>query len=553
MATPPNFTDLVRKQRLAVNNQLSFNSVVNRGSPACQSVAIPVPIRPTSSTVQIIFAASPGDAITIFFTSPDNYTLAEYWDGTTQLESDYFEKDIQPGDTANPKKITLHACNSQGQIQGVFTYMQIGGLFADQKTPWIQINASQALVPMTFDLGSNQIVNDNILQGRSNYGQLYIGNNMLSAFNFDAFDNLDYLDLSNNALTSIDTALAPNLVTLAVSQMTSLLPQNVTLGSSVQSLNAQSNKWTNININSPLQRLTQLIINSNLLSSLDTNALYNLQELNCTANPLSTIDVTPLTALKIFNCGYTPVLSTVQGVATLPNLQTFNCYNCNVSSIVFSKINSKLRYVDVSGNPALKTINIQPLSANLEILNINNPGGVPRGMRELDASNMEKLKIIDVSYTPSLTSINVQGCKQLLQLRINSTALSSVNLTGLYNLTQIYAPVAQLRTLDCISLSALNALICNNNTSLSAVNMVGLSSLINLFANNCNLSAVNVAGTPARFIDISDNKFSTASIDSLFTQLSVVSYGQVFCKNNPGTATCNTAIANAKGYDVYIT
>jgi hypothetical protein len=551
MATPPNFTDLVRKQRLAVNSQLSFNSVVNRGSPACQSVAIPVPIRPTSSTVQIIFAASPGDAITVFFNSPpDEYALAEYWDGTTQLESAYLEKVIQPGDTTNPKKITLHACNSQGQIQGVFKYMQIYGLFTDQKTPWIQINASQALVPMGFDLQGTLIANDNILQGRSNYGQLYLGSNMLSAFNFDAFDNLDYLDLSSNALTSIDTALAPNLVTLAASQMTSLLPQNVTLGSSVQSLNVQYNKWTNININSPLQRLTQLLIQSNLLSSLDTNALYNLQELNCLANPLSTIDVTPLTALKIFTCGNTPVLSTVQGVATLPNLQTFNCINCNVSSIVFSNTNSKLKYVDVSANPALKTINIQPLSANLEILYINSAS---RGIRELDASNMEKLKIFDVNNTSSLTSINVQGCKQLQQLRINSTALSSVNLTGLYNLTQIYAPNAQLRTLDCISLSALNALLCQNNTSLSAVNMVGLSSLINMFANNCNLSAVNVAGMPARFINIDNNKFSTASLDSLFTQLSAVAYGQVFCKNNPGAATCNTAIATAKGYDVYIT
>lgn len=40
MANPPNFTDLARKQRLAVNNRLSFNSVVNGGSPVSQGVAI---------------------------------------------------------------------------------------------------------------------------------------------------------------------------------------------------------------------------------------------------------------------------------------------------------------------------------------------------------------------------------------------------------------------------------------------------------------------------------------------------------------------------------
>jgi hypothetical protein len=42
MATPPNFIDLARQQRLAVNNRLSFNSVVNGGAPTSQNVAIPI-------------------------------------------------------------------------------------------------------------------------------------------------------------------------------------------------------------------------------------------------------------------------------------------------------------------------------------------------------------------------------------------------------------------------------------------------------------------------------------------------------------------------------
>ena len=41
MATPPNYIDLIRQQRLATNNRLSFNSVVNGGSPACNNVSIP--------------------------------------------------------------------------------------------------------------------------------------------------------------------------------------------------------------------------------------------------------------------------------------------------------------------------------------------------------------------------------------------------------------------------------------------------------------------------------------------------------------------------------
>jgi hypothetical protein len=43
MATPPNFIDLARKQRLAINNRLSFNSIVNGSSPGSQNVAITIP------------------------------------------------------------------------------------------------------------------------------------------------------------------------------------------------------------------------------------------------------------------------------------------------------------------------------------------------------------------------------------------------------------------------------------------------------------------------------------------------------------------------------
>ena len=41
MPIVPNFTDLQRARRLATNNRLSFNRVVNNGSPASQGTAIP--------------------------------------------------------------------------------------------------------------------------------------------------------------------------------------------------------------------------------------------------------------------------------------------------------------------------------------------------------------------------------------------------------------------------------------------------------------------------------------------------------------------------------
>jgi hypothetical protein len=86
MATPPNFIDLARQQRLATNSRLSFNSVVNGGSPASQNVAIPAATPTPVATVCVYNAGSNGangtyirtqsqdPDISILFTK-GNYTL----------------------------------------------------------------------------------------------------------------------------------------------------------------------------------------------------------------------------------------------------------------------------------------------------------------------------------------------------------------------------------------------------------------------------------------------------------------------------------------------
>jgi len=43
MANPPNYNDIKRQQRLAVNNRLSFKSVLNGSSPTSQNIAAPAP------------------------------------------------------------------------------------------------------------------------------------------------------------------------------------------------------------------------------------------------------------------------------------------------------------------------------------------------------------------------------------------------------------------------------------------------------------------------------------------------------------------------------
>ena len=43
MANPPDFSSLKRAQRIASNKRLSFNYVIQSGSPTAQSIAEPIP------------------------------------------------------------------------------------------------------------------------------------------------------------------------------------------------------------------------------------------------------------------------------------------------------------------------------------------------------------------------------------------------------------------------------------------------------------------------------------------------------------------------------
>jgi len=91
MANPPNFIDLARQQRLAVNNRLSFNSVINDGSPVSQSVAVP-PASPAPLPPGVIPMYTNNIQLSVI-AYPNNVDCAEYQgtvDGTIQAACNYY-------------------------------------------------------------------------------------------------------------------------------------------------------------------------------------------------------------------------------------------------------------------------------------------------------------------------------------------------------------------------------------------------------------------------------------------------------------------------------
>jgi hypothetical protein len=87
MANPPNFIDLQRSQRLAVNSRLSFNSVVNNGAPASQSIAEPVPTATPTPAPTPTPTPAPLAAYSIVGTFNFNESPSRYgcFDGTYTL------------------------------------------------------------------------------------------------------------------------------------------------------------------------------------------------------------------------------------------------------------------------------------------------------------------------------------------------------------------------------------------------------------------------------------------------------------------------------------
>jgi hypothetical protein len=65
VVNPPNHNTQARQQRLAANSRLSFKNILNSGSPACQSLAIPAPAPAPDIPANAIYAIDDDALISI--------------------------------------------------------------------------------------------------------------------------------------------------------------------------------------------------------------------------------------------------------------------------------------------------------------------------------------------------------------------------------------------------------------------------------------------------------------------------------------------------------
>jgi Leucine-rich repeat (LRR) protein len=135
--------------------------------------------------------------------------------------------------------------------------------------------------------------------------------------------------------------------------------------------------------------------------------------------------------------------------------------------------------------------------------------------------------------TKQLTSLYVNGCTALEYLDCEDDyQLISLIVSGCTALHELNCYNNQLTSLDVSSCTALHELSCYNNQ----------------------LTSLNVSGCMAlAYLDCDDNQLTTAALNTVFTALpdrATGFYSSIYIYNNPGTGTCNRAIAENKGWSV---
>jgi hypothetical protein len=197
----------------------------------------------------------------------------------------------------------------------------------------------------------------------------------------------------------------------------------------------------------------------------------------------------------------------------------------------------------------------------------------------LDLTRCDHLVTLDLGNNSSLASLDVDNLTEMQLLHINDTLISNITFVDLINvqeldttntpinnlnvsaLTQLgflYAGgTSNLETLTLGSLAELSSIEVMNSPSLTTLDMSQCPNISYVGAHNCGLTSINATGVAGVFdfceIYIYNNYLTKTAIDTLFTGLGTVGspgFATIDVQNNPGSATCDTTIAENKNWTV---
>ena len=321
------------------------------------------------------------------------------------------------------------------------------------------------------------------------------------------FPNLEYLELHNQLMTTIDLSMNPELEDIYISdaiQLTAIdVSNNPRLG-----INYDKSKSDAL---SPEQQRDKA--RSKGGGSYGFDIYYAPALKSVTFGP----DNEYLYGINIIETG----LETIDLSNLANSLSNAYLYDNQLSSIVF-------------GNVDLSTLDLEHNQlTSLDLTSQRNIWNVYASDNQLTTINLDSLDNLYYLYLDDnqLTSINVSTLSNLYEFHITYNQLNYLDISNLTSLYYLYAYENELDSINLTGATSLSyAFIYSNNlTTLDASNLLQLD---NLYAYDNQLTSINLSGsTDLNYVNLSNNLLTTIDLSGLL-QLS-----SLYLQNNNLTGT----------------
>ncbi|GAA3589339.1 T9SS type A sorting domain-containing protein [Flavivirga amylovorans] len=386
-------------------------------------------------------------------------------------------------------------------------------------------NFEQALITLGYDVGP---LNDYV--PTANIEILTVldvsGNNILDLTGIEDFEALLNLNVSNNALTTLDLSKHVDLTTLDVSN-NSLSDLDLSDNTALITINCSDNLLTTLDLTANIN-VTNLNIANNNFSEFVPSNIPSLQIFNCDSNQIIDLDFTMNTGLTSLSCalneleslniknGQNPSLTNLNaqnnvdltciqtdtgavpgGVTWIKDATTQYAINCRfgetyvpddafetalinfgydtgaLDDYVPTRTISNISFLDISEKGISDLTGIEDFTS-LTILNVE----------ENDIATVDlNANVLLVSLNASnnvLTTIDLMALTDLRVLNISNNDLSQININSNLSLRELNVSSNALTALDVNVLVDLEKLNCSSNL-LDALNVTSNTKLIELF------------------------------------------------------------------------
>ena len=243
------------------------------------------------------------------------------------------------------------------------------------------------------------------------------------------------------------------------------------------------------------------------------------------------------------SCNYTGVKSgNLTEVSILDqSITSFNTGDCH-----------DMIFIDLQNNDSIETLNLTKCD-NLITLDL---GGCTN-LYILEIEDLTDLQVLHLNDT-LIYNIYFDDLISVYELDISGTPIASLDVSNLTNLEFLYAGGTNSFTSLILGNIPINNLSVINSPSLTFIDVSQCPNIAYIGADNCGLTSINATGVVGAFslcdISISNNNLNASALNTLFNDIGLGNsvFTTIDAQNNPGSATCDKTIAEAKGWIVTV-